>query len=97
MIVTIHNSISQVSGLSIDNLRELRELLSYTVETYSGGHRGKKYRSTRRHLMEKNGVFPTGLLSRVLGFLSTKQIVFRIDDLREVPVSNKNMFKLRLS
>lgn len=63
MKITINNSLCQVSDFTQEQYKALRSLLSYseaTVSRYAG------YTSVRKYLIDRRGVFCTGLLPRVL-------------------------------
>lgn len=60
----IDNSYSKVTGLSVKQEKELKELLSFSVGSYFG-----PFGIKRRSLLDKRGHFPTGLLSRVEAYL----------------------------
>lgn len=65
--ISIGNSYSRVTGLTVKQEKELREILSYTV----GGRNAyfSKYGPRRQSLLAKRGEFPTGLLDRVYDYL----------------------------
>lgn len=93
--IIVGNSYSQVKGLTSVLFNKLRKILSYKedpkVTFYRGGFSRPKY------LIDKQGFFPTGLLEAVkLSLqLSILMPVF-IRDLRKVPESIPNMFKMHL-
>lgn len=61
--LTIDNSYSNISGLSPEQEKELRNALSYVVGGKSAYF--SRYGAKRRSLVDKKGNFPTGLLSRL--------------------------------
>lgn len=68
--IIVGNSYSTIKGLTAPQEKELKALLSYVVggsSSYFSGY-GPKHRS----LLDKKGVFPTGLLHRVTAWLPTK-------------------------
>jgi superfamily II DNA or RNA helicase len=92
--LTTDNSMSRVEGLSVQQFKELRELLSYRVDQqtafFSGGHRPQV-----RHLMDKRGAFPTGLLYIVEDYLKGKEVLR--SELRKRPKPSPGLFKLTLA
>lgn len=75
------NSYSQVTGVTLDQLKKLRAVCSYKPDPkaayFSGSH------NAVRHLMDKKGMFPSGLLSYVETIL--KGIPFYLEDRRTRP------------
>lgn len=80
VVITLGNSYSSISGLSVEAFKELRKELSYSTDAqaayFAGGFARIKY------LLDKRGSFPSGLLSRVTRFLRSKAIVYQIKDSR---------------
>lgn len=66
--LTIGNSMSQVEGLTPDQHKEMKDLLSYEADPQASFFSGSG-RSRKRYLMSAKGVFPTGLLYLVEGYL----------------------------
>jgi superfamily II DNA or RNA helicase len=60
----VNNSYSKISGLSPLQEKELRELLSYTVDAQSAYFSGS-YGPRKKCLLSKRGEFPTGLIHRL--------------------------------
>lgn len=81
VILTINNSYSKISGLSIEQEKELRDLLSYAVGGSSAYFSGFGIR--KRSLLSKRGEFPTGLLSRIRKQFATSEL--KIVDSRMKP------------
>lgn len=82
--IVVFGSMSQIKG-SVP-LKQLREATSYLEE----GHRfspafRKKIWDGRRHLMSRNGVFPTGLLSAVEDVLKEHEVPYTLEDNRVTP------------
>jgi superfamily II DNA or RNA helicase len=63
----IDNSQCRITGLSDAQFTKLRDILSYTESTKSVYYNG--FKSTKRNLMDRTGVFPTGLLYLVQKYL----------------------------
>src|ERR1700677_1735845 len=86
--LTIDNSYSNLSGMTLSQENTLRELLSYTPDrtNYLGSNR---YRIIRKKcLMDKKGNFPSGLLYRVASEITHESYGMssnNVRDLRKVP------------
>lgn len=89
MRLIIGNSYSQVQGFSLGEEKTLREALRYRVDT---GNWGAGHRSQFRYLIDRKGVFPTGLLHVVLPLFTD----WVIEDKRVIPRSTPGLFKLNL-
>lgn len=72
--LTLGNSESSLQGLSLSQLKEVRELLSYTlpVNYQAKGYYGRG--GQKKHLMDKRGNYPSGLDSIVYGWLCQTQL-----------------------
>lgn len=94
VLLIVNNSFSKITGLTLGQLDQLRETLSYLSDSaaafFSGG------RPRRNYLIGKRGDFSTGLLSKVLVELETNNIVYQVKDERIVPKGNVWKFDLRL-
>lgn len=87
----INNSLCRIEGLSEEQYRGLRDVLSYTADGgyYSGS------RPNKRYLLDRKGNFPTGLLYLVDAyFKGNKQ--YERQDRRIRPTSTYGLFKLKL-
>jgi superfamily II DNA or RNA helicase len=89
----IDNSTCRVSGLTEKQFKELREQLSYTPKANQSYFSGKAY-GMSRHLLDKRGEFPTGLLYLVDRYLKGLKVE-RIDA-RKRPESLPGLFSLKL-
>ncbi len=89
--LTVGNSLSHLSGLSVAQFKALRELMSYTVE---GSYFAGNVKCSKRYLLDKKGTFPTGLLYIAEGYL--KAHLHCLYDLRRRPVSQADGFALNL-
>lgn len=82
--LTINNSMSRIDGLSIPEMRALRDILSYSTSAqsqyFSGG-----FGNPKRYLIDKKGSFPSGLLYLVDGWLKGKH--HSVTDYRRLPAS----------
>ncbi len=91
--VKINNSLCTVAGLSAKQFKEVRQLMSYSETVRSRWHKG--FKSTRKHLMDKRGEFPTGLLYVLQKYLSRYQIPTTWKDARVRPAARPGMFKFQ--
>lgn len=92
--VTIGNTTSKVEGLNLDQLRDVRLLMSY-VENLRGGFR--KFSSVRRHLLDKRtGVFPSGILYLLEGYIAKSNIPVKWVDTRIAPETLQDWPQLKL-
>lgn len=80
IVIEINNSTSKITGLVSSKFNKLRKLLSYiinpTASYFAGNYNRPKY------VIDKQGVFATGLYHRVHKFLSDEKLEFDIKDLR---------------
>lgn len=91
--LTIGNSLCRIEGLSVDQHKALREMLSYTVKGgHFSGHRGPN----RRYLLDKKGCFPTGLLYIVEKWLEPMNCSATVIHLRQRPKAQEGLFDLSL-
>lgn len=81
--LNVNNSESEILGLTIPQFKELSKLVSYTTNT-EGSYRASFPK--RISLVNKHGVFPTGLLPTVKKYLGSTPHAFK--DLRIKPVSD---------
>jgi hypothetical protein len=79
----IDNSYSRICGLSVAHEKELSKLLSYVIGGSSSYYSG--FGPRRKSLLDKRGMFASGLKHRVIDFLNTKRIPFKTKDLRVRP------------
>lgn len=89
--IRVDNSFSQIIGLNTKQFSELRKLLSYNPDPtafYRGGFSYTKY------LIDKRGVFPTGLLRRVREYLGSTP--HTSVDLRKLPTTSTTLCSLNL-
>lgn len=82
--IRIDNSYSRLIGLSADQEKAIKNLLSYTVGSYASYYSGG-FGPQKKSLLTKGGVFPSGLLRRVLSYLLNASIAFEIQDIRVIP------------
>lgn len=81
--ITISNSYSAIKGLSADQEKALRKKLSYVIG--GSGAYFSKYGPKRGSLLGKKGDFPTGLIHRVLDFVTSNDIIVEVIDTRKKP------------
>jgi len=84
VILEIDNSYSRIIGLSPIHEKELSKLLSYVIGGSSAYFSG--YGPRRKSLLDKRGMFASGLQSRVVDFLNTNNIGFVTKDKRRKPI-----------
>lgn len=80
----INNSTCSITGLSIEQHKALRDILSYE-ENPQAAYYSENFRSSKRYLMDKKGVFPTGLLYLVQDYLKTHKLIGTVFDCRFLP------------
>lgn len=69
----VNNSYSQIKGLDEKHFTALRKLLSYNPNPNSHFYSGRGLPQIR-YLLDKQGFFPTGLLSRVRAYLKETKV-----------------------
>lgn len=95
IIVTINNSYSKVDGLTNEQLRLLKKVLSYNTNASAAFFAGGNYPRVR-YLIDNKGNFPTGLLYLVDKFMIDSKISYHRHDLRVKPKYNYDRFVLNL-
>jgi superfamily II DNA or RNA helicase len=81
--IILNNSESRILGLDKPTLWKLRTQVCYfNMGVYL---RTKNSHAARTFLIDENGFFPTGLLTRVRDFLSSKHFLFQVIDNRVIP------------
>lgn len=90
----IDNSECQVKNLPNDHLSKLKKILSYQISANANYYTG--YHNPTRYLIDKRGVFPTGLLYLVKRYIKENEVSVSILDRRTKPKINHNLFKLTL-
>lgn len=71
-----------MTGLSVKELSELRNLMSYNIDSQAAYY-ANSYHNTKRYLMDKRGVFPTGLVYIAKQYLESKP--YQLQDSRVRP------------
>lgn len=88
IILTIHNSYSNICGMNAQQEKQVRAALTYTLDSkanfFSGGFGPRK-----KCLLDKKGNFPTGLLHRLPPWAIT------FSDIRIKPVSQPQGFIMK--
>jgi len=92
VLIKIGNSHSQAI-CNIVHEKLISDELSYMIPGAYFAMKNRPFWDGRIRLMKKNGIFPTGLLRRVLRFLKKEEIPFSLDDLRTIP-KGENSFKI---
>lgn len=77
--LSIDNSGCRILGLGPEMYTKLKELLSYRISAQEHYYTGM-WNSPKRTLLEKGGVFPTGLLPKVIQFIQENKLVVGISD-----------------
>src|SRR5665213_447580 len=85
--IIVDNSYSKVTGLSVKQEKELKEVLSYTTGSFFS-----RFGPTKKSMLNKRGEFPTGLLPKVEGYLS--KLGYARKDLRKAPKIIFNGFEM---
>lgn len=67
--ITVNNSYSQVIGLTVEQLKGLRQVLSYSLDPQAAYFANKMW-NNRVHLIDKKGNFPTGLYNKAWSYLA---------------------------
>lgn len=90
MKLTLGNSLSKLDGLSIEQHRSLKKVLSYKVagSQYTVDHTGGM-----RYLLAKDGTFASGLLKRVIGWLNSSKLRPQLEDNRKAPRGQPGLYK----
>lgn len=93
--VSVFNSFCQIQNLNLKEFQALRLFLSYAQDPQAQFF-SKRIFFARKYLLDKNGYFPTGLLDKVLRFLSTFPFHLNVEviDKRQKPIPKVGMFKL---
>lgn len=89
----IDNSKCQIHGLTSEQHRELKKILSYDISGPKAYYTGL-FKSTKRYLIDKHGSFPTGLLYLVEEYL--RNLNYSTLDRRMRPIPNPDLFKISL-
>jgi hypothetical protein len=87
MIIKLGNSYSTVEDMTTTQYAQLRDLLSYTE-----GDVFSRFGPVKKYLIDKRGVFPSGLLSRIKKAFPDVKIV----DTRIVPQARPGMFRMKV-
>lgn len=92
----IGNSVCKLSNTPKEVFADLRELLSYRVNSH-GSFGGKlSHYPSKRYLLTKRGEFPTGLLYLVEDYLQAAGVVHAVKDARKRPAASPGRFSLTL-
>lgn len=91
--LNIGNSFSRISGLNDKQFQLLRKTLSYKLD-YAASYYIKDPTKRVKYCIDLKGTFPSGLLPRVIKFLSTSE--YTIIDTRIEPNKLTTSFKLDL-
>lgn len=95
IVLTIDNSYSRIEGLTSEQHKKLREVLSYKIDD-SARYFSGSFRSSKRYLISARGDFPTGLLYLVEGYLNESDLFYKEVDRRIAPKASINAFQIDL-
>lgn len=93
--IEIGNSECKITGVDAATLTKLKDVLSYTTAP-AMNYYTKSFSTSKRTLMSKQGVFPTGLLNRLTDYLESNNIYYTATNLRIKPERLEMPFKLNL-
>jgi len=81
--ITVDNSYSRITGLSLKDEKDLKDKLSYIV----GGSNSyfSKFGPRKRSLLGKRGDYPSGLNHKVIAFLKNRKLRYEVKDVRVEP------------
>lgn len=88
MRFTLGNSFSCLSELTSEQYREVKDLLSYEIDASAAFHSNAFTR--KRYLIDKHGVFPSGLEYLVLDWLKESNSAYLISDPRKRPITRQD-------
>lgn len=90
----IDNSTCIINGLSLDQYKSLRELLSYSINPQASYFSGSF--NNKRYLLTKRNEFPSGLLPRVMQWLVDGSLKYSSNDRRTRPEAIVGLHNLSL-
>lgn len=91
----VDNSYSQVTGLTTEQFRALRKLLSYQTDSHAAYFSGG--RTYTKYMIDKKGFFPSGLLTKVHNWLvMDMQLDIKKLNINKKPRKLANFPKLKL-
>ncbi len=93
--ITVGNSVSRIEGLTDSQLKAVRKITSYSVDSSAAYFSGSGH-NTSRHLMSKRGEFPTGLLYLVRAWAKICSPDSVMLDHRTRPLGRQGLFSLSL-
>lgn len=96
LTIEIGNSDCRITGVDNALMTKLKDVLSYET-TPTMNYYTKTFSSQKRTLMSKQGIFPTGLLNRLTGYLQSTHGYYEVIDKREMPLRDQRLFKLNLT
>lgn len=93
MVVSLGNSYSQVKGLTTEQHRKLRKVLSYTTDPKAAYFAGGWVRT--KYLIDAKGNFPSGLWYMVWEYLFTNKIGHDVIYNKKQPNNEEILFKFK--
>lgn len=82
--LTINNSYSQITGLNSTDMKALRRLLSYEIDSSAAYFSNNRF-NTRKYLIDNKGNYPTGLTHMVKAYIAQNDLKCSIIDERRQP------------
>lgn len=95
MTLRLGNSMSQITGLTVGEFKQLRDLMSYDIGSQAAYFSGSRH-NTKRSLLSKRGEFPTGLEYIFWDWIASTGGKVEIKDLRVKPKPLEGVFNLSL-
>lgn len=93
--LVVDNSICHLEGYDKDMEKELKELLSYTIDPQAAYFSNRTW-NRKQSLFTKRGEFPTGLLYLVHACFVRNHVYYQLEDRRIAPKSRPGLFNLTL-
>lgn len=94
MKLEIGNSTCKISEMTPQQFADLRDLMSYSMDAQAQ-HFSRNY-NPKKYLLDKKGIFPTGLLYIVQQYVYSTGCQVTAEDKRVQPKAIKGLFSLRL-
>jgi superfamily II DNA or RNA helicase len=94
ILIKIDNSECQITGLTVQQHKSLKEVLSYTLNAQASYFSG--YGPKKQSLLGKTGIFPSGLLSKVKAWLKGQAVEYKVVSLNTRPKASPGLHKLRM-
>lgn len=92
--LTLGNSVSNIAGLTAEEMRSLKKILSYEIPE-NQAHFSQNHFNRIKYLIDKKGNYPSGLDYLVKAWLTSPTAV--VIDKRSIPKTQHNLFKASLA